>query len=143
MANKYEKLLLRGALGKTPHTEAGGFPIISCVNVKQWEGSELSFRMTPIANAHMMEEKQHSHDYNDYMAFLGGDPLNFKEFDAEIELTLGEEREKYIITEPTVVYIPKGLMHCPLNFKRVTKPVLYLHIFPVVDYAKNPAPTNK
>jgi len=135
-ANKYEKYLLRGALGKTPHVEGGGFPIIAAVNVKQWEDSQLSFRMTPIAAPFVMEDKNHSHDYNAYMCFLGGNPLNFKEFDAEVEITLGEEQEKYVITESTVVYIPKGLKHCPLNFKRVDKPILFLHIFPSADYVR-------
>src|SRR5271157_3246798 len=96
--NKYEKYLLRGALGKTPHTEVL-YPIVAAVNVKKWETSQLSFRMSPITQPFVMETKPHKHDYDAYMCFIGGNPLNFKEFDAEVEIYLGEEQEKQIITE--------------------------------------------
>ena len=38
--NKYEKYLLRGAIGRTPHTEVL-YPICSMVNVKKWENSNF------------------------------------------------------------------------------------------------------
>jgi hypothetical protein len=47
------------------------------------------------------------------------------DFDAEISLCMGEEMEEYIITQPTIVRIPPGITHCPLNFKRIDKPVFF------------------
>jgi hypothetical protein len=133
--NKYEKYLLRGSLGKAPYTQVAN-PIISMVNVQKWEDSQLCFRMSTITQPFTMASESHSHDYNAYMCFFGANPLNFLEFDAEIELCLGDEKEKQIITEPTSVFVPRGLTHCPLTFKRVGKPVLFLHIFASEDYAK-------
>ena len=60
--------------------------------------------------------------------FLGSNPDDMSEFDAEIHLSLGEEQEKYVITSPTAIYILAGLMHCPLTWERVDKPVMFSEI---------------
>jgi hypothetical protein len=63
---------------------------------------------------------------DEYFAILGAElPDVFSSFDAEIELCMGPEEEKHIITKPTFVFIPKGFYHCPLNFKNINKPVLF------------------
>ena len=67
----------------------------------------------------------HSHDFDEFLCFLGGNLENMFDFDATIELSMGEEGELYLIEQPTVVYIPAGLVHTPLTFKRVAKPVLF------------------
>jgi hypothetical protein len=49
-------------------------------------------------------------------------------FDAEIEFFMGptlNEMEKIVITKPTIIRIPKCMWHSPLDFKRMTKPVLF------------------
>jgi hypothetical protein len=133
--NKYGKYVLRNPIGRTPHMEVL-YPIVSMVNIKQWENSNVSFRISTITSPFIMETKSHAHEYDAYMCFLGGNPTNFKEFGAEIEFSLGEEHEVQKFNEPTVVYVPKGLAHGPLNFKRVDKPIMFLHIFMSADYAK-------
>jgi hypothetical protein len=42
-------------------------------------------------------------------------------FDAEIELFLGQEYEKHIITQATVLYIRREGEYKPLDIKRVRK----------------------
>ena len=56
--------------------------------------------------------------------------MNFKEFGAEVELVMGEgeDAETYTITSTTWVYVPANLPHCPLDFKRVDKPIMFGHI---------------
>ena len=63
-------------------------------------------------------------------------PDGMGKVEAEIEMSFGEEGEKYIINSPTTVYIPKGLVHCPLDFKRVDKPVLFIHATLAPRYKK-------
>jgi len=48
---------------------------------------------------------------------------------------MGKELEKHTITSTTVVYIPKGVWHCPLNFRAIRKPVLFhaLYLGPTLD----------
>ncbi len=85
-----------------------------------------------------MEEFPHSHDFDMYLHFLSYDPDHMTELPAEIEIGLGEEREMYTITTPASVFIPKGLIHCPLIFKRVDKPIVMFHTTVASKYAKDP-----
>ena len=69
--------------------------------------------------------------------FCGGDPKNIKDFDAEIEIALGDELEIQTITSPSVVSIPPGLTHCPLRVKRLTKPILFFEIVLEKEYQRD------
>ena len=55
------------------------------------------------------------HTFNAHMVFLGATfPDVFKSFDAEIHFYMGktlDTMEKIVITEPTILKIPKGLRH--------------------------------
>jgi hypothetical protein len=53
-------------------------------------------------------------------------------------MSLGEEGEKHIITEPTVLHLPKGTIHCPLNFKVVNKPVIFMNVALTPQYGNGP-----
>jgi hypothetical protein len=101
-------------------------------------GSAVSFIITQIREPAVMEEYPHSHDFDMYLHFLSSDPDHMDELPAEIEIGLGEDREMYTITSPSSVYIPKGLIHCPLNFKRVDKPIFMFHTTIAPAYAKDP-----
>ena len=76
---------------------------------------------------HLMVSTTHVHDCDEYLFFLGTNFEDMNDFDAEIELYMGEEGEKYIITVPTIVYVPARMIHCPLNFTRINKPVFFFH----------------
>ena len=70
----------------------------------------------------------HTHEGHEILCFVGGNPQNINDFDAEIEIVLGEEGEVHTITSPSVVSIPGGLIHSPLTFKKVTKPVFFIEV---------------
>ena len=73
-----------------------------------------------------LEMQSHHHDVDEYLFFLGTQlPDLTANFDAEIELFLGDEYERHVITKPTVLYIPRGLEHNPLDIKRLGKPMLF------------------
>lgn len=78
----------------------------------------------------------HVHKYDEFLIFLGAElPDLCRSFDAEVDLWMGKELEKHTITSTTVVYIPKGVLHCPLNFRAIRKPVLFhaLYLGPYLD----------
>ena len=68
----------------------------------------------------------HKHDADEYLAFIGP-PSDRYDFQAHVELTLGlgDDAELYCIDQPTIVRIPAGTWHCPLNFIRVDKPIFF------------------
>jgi len=70
----------------------------------------------------------HAHDADEIFFIFGSNPQNYYEFDAEIELYLGEEGEKNIIDTTSIVYIPKGLIHGPVIIKKVNKPFQWMHV---------------
>ena len=72
--------------------------------------------------------RRHAHDFPELLCFIGSDPLHMYDLGAEVEVTLGEEGEKHIIDRGAVVSIPSGLMHCPIVFTRVDRPLIFLEI---------------
>jgi mannose-6-phosphate isomerase-like protein (cupin superfamily) len=77
---------------------------------------------------HVMVKDFHLHDFDEYLFFQSANMADMNDFDAEIEIEMGENGEIHTIKEPTVLYVPAGLKHCPLNFKVINKPVFFFHI---------------
>jgi mannose-6-phosphate isomerase-like protein (cupin superfamily) len=68
--------------------------------------------------------KTHTHDFDECLVFMGGDPDNPMELNAELELYIEDER--HLITKSCIVFIPAGTYHCPMNFLKVDRPVFHL-----------------
>lgn len=90
-------------------------------------GSPANFSMgwRYIPKPMLFDRIPHSHPFDEFLCFLGGNLENMFDFDATIELSMGEEGEMYLIEQATVVHIPAGFVHTPLTFARVDKPVLF------------------
>jgi hypothetical protein len=99
--------------------------------------SNFTIMFLRITKPVLMEESAHFHDFDMYLYFMSFDPENMGELGADIDIGLGPEQEIHNITVPTTVYIPKGMVHCPLNFKRVDKPVLFVHCTLASKYYKS------
>ncbi len=78
------------------------------------------------------ETKPHVHDFSHVMCFFGSNPFDKYDFDADIEFFM--EGEKQVITKPSIVSVPAGLIHCPLIFKRIGKPVTWVEIMLTSHY---------
>ena len=94
----------------------------------QIPGAEFNQSYQIFVKPFFLDRVQHRHIKDEYLIFLGASFPNVFDFDARIEFTIGkgEEAETYLITQPTVIRVPAGVYHCPLNFKEVNKPVLFL-----------------
>jgi hypothetical protein len=90
-----------------------------------------------ITEPFLMVNTPHAHDFDQFLHFYGANSLDITEFDAEIEMSL--EGEKHIITEPTVLHIPRNTVHCPLNFKVVKKPIIFMNVALTPQYMKEPS----
>ena len=76
----------------------------------------------------MSFDRPHAHDFVEILCFIGGNPTDIRDLGAEIEVCLGEEGEKHLIDTAAVVSIPAGLVHCPITFKKVEKPIIFLEV---------------
>jgi hypothetical protein len=70
----------------------------------------------------------HTHNFHEFLAWYGGNPDDPDDFGAEVVLYLGEELEKHVFTKPTIVSLPIGLVHCPLEITRVDSPIIQIEI---------------
>ncbi len=134
--SKYGKLITTDIVQKSIHPEVTA-PKLSFRGEIDSEGTSFSFDWSCISQPIDMRADSHAHDFDEFLIFTGTNPQDMNEFQAEVEICLGEECAKYSVTEPTVFYIPKGLRHCPLDFKRIDKPIAYWNIFFSPNYSLN------
>ncbi len=77
----------------------------------------------PEPNPHIFE---HSHDYDEIVLHIGGDSENPKVLGGEVEYYVGGQPLTFDTT--TALYVPKGVKHGPVIWKRFTKPHIEMSI---------------
>ena len=120
--NKYDKYFVKEPI----LTRGGFFPVVVANGAKEFEGAEFSLRVHYIAEPGVLVKEPHTHDFEQFYFFFGADLANIKEFKAEVEFSLGEDVEKHIINVPTTVHVPAGMVHGPMNFRKVDKPIIFI-----------------
>lgn len=70
----------------------------------------------------------HSHPADEILMFLGTDPDNADSLGAEIEIDLGKEHERYLISKSSAVVCPAGFPHAPIVTRWVDKPFAFILI---------------
>ena len=106
-------------------------------------GINASWILLPVTKATKYFDNPHSHDFHQFISIVGGDPKDISDFDAEIPIALGEEQEKHVITSPTVLNLPAGLIHGSAGYNKVNKPYLWLDVFFAAKYVKTEATSKK
>lgn len=76
----------------------------------------------------------HMHDFDEVLGFFGSDSQNPHDLGGEVELWL--EDEKYLINQSCLVFVPKGMKHCPLRVTRVERPIFFLSVSLSSQYRK-------
>ena len=66
---------------------------------------------------------EHEHEYDEVLIWTGSDPENPHDLGGELLIDI--EGETYSVTTSGALYIPAGLRHCPLDFKKVTRPIRF------------------
>jgi hypothetical protein len=65
----------------------------------------------------------HSHEYDEIIGFFGSNPEEPYDLGGEVEFWL--EDEQYLLTKTCMVFVPKGMKHCPLVLRRVDRPIFH------------------
>lgn len=94
----------------------------------QFPGFPIEMQLLCLSKPGPMILKPHAHSVDELFFIFGGNPLNYFEFGAEIEIMMGEEQERHIVDKTTIIYIPKGVVHCPITTLKVDKPVQWMHV---------------
>lgn len=117
-------------------------PVLGLVSDQGFGDKDFSLSWWSISQPFEMVSETHAHDFDQFLIFVGGDAQNRADLGGEVELTLGEEEgklEKLVFSTATTVYVPGGMLHCPLNFKKVNdpkKPILFHDMFFASEYKR-------
>ena len=129
--NKYDKYFVKEPI----LTRGGFFPVVVANGAQHFQGEEFSLRIHYITEPGILVKEPHSHDFKQFYFFIGADLSNIEEFEAEVEFSLGEECEKHVINVPTAVHVPTGMIHGPMNFKVINKPIIFIDTLLSAQYA--------
>ncbi len=69
---------------------------------------------------------EHAHDYDQIALHIGTDPHNPEDLGAEFEIVI--DGKPVTINKTHSLYLPKGLRHGPVTWKRVDRPVIEMTI---------------
>ena len=83
------------------------------------------------------------HPFDELLVFEGTDLSSILKLGAEVSIELGEEREEYTFTDPTVVLIPRGLPHGPARIKSLERPIAHYSIGLGPEYKAEAIPAAK
>ena len=75
-------------------------------------------------------KEQHYHEFDEMFMWLGTDRDNPSDLGGEVEFWMGqgEERDKVTFNTSSLLFVPKGLWHLPIVYKRVDRPFIHLAI---------------
>ena len=88
----------------------------------------------PNPNDVVMEAKPHVHEFDEIITLFGTNPEDPNDLCGEVEFWLDDE--KYTLTKSCIVYVPKGLKHCPMIFRNVERPIFHFIVGDAGNYAK-------
>jgi hypothetical protein len=78
------------------------------------------------------EPYSHAHEHDEIVAFFGTDWENPYELNGEIEFWI--EDEKFMLTKSCLIFIPKGMHHCPFIVHSVDRPIFHFSTGPGEAY---------
>jgi mannose-6-phosphate isomerase-like protein (cupin superfamily) len=93
-------------------------------------------------NGHQLSDVPMKHDdFAEVFLFLGTNPEDNSDLGGEVDFWLGEgeEAEKYTITKTSCVYVPPGVVHCPIYFREVTAPIVMVVLANIREYSATAA----
>jgi hypothetical protein len=70
-----------------------------------------------------LEDRPHVHDTDEIIGFFGSDAADPHDLGGEVEIWL--EDEKHVIDRSAMIFVPAGMVHCPLVINRVDRPIFH------------------
>ena len=70
----------------------------------------------------------HIHKNAEILFHIGTNPIDPRDLGAEIEFFMGEEMERHVITQTTVIFIPPMVVHCPWRPLKLRRPFIFLQV---------------
>jgi len=84
--------------------------------------------------AKTLEDRPHVHDTDEIIGFFGSDPDDPWDLGGEVEIYL--EDDKHVIDRTAMIFVPAGMVHCPLVLNRVDRPIFHFTAVTGTRYVK-------
>ncbi len=65
----------------------------------------------------------HTHDYDEAIAWVSGDPYDRYNLNGIVELWI--DGKQNILDKSFIAFIPAGVVHGPINIRKITKPMFH------------------
>lgn len=128
-----------------PHEHEVPSPAIFLVGRDVKESKAFRIATFAITQPFTMVHETHTHDFDQFLSFFGGDMRNMLDLGGEVEFTIGEpdgELETFVFTVPFMVHIPPEVRHCPLRYTKVydpAKPIIHQDLVFTGEYIRKPS----
>jgi hypothetical protein len=76
----------------------------------------------------------HRHDCDEIIGFIGNNPEDPSDLGGEVEFWM--EDEMHIITKSCLIFVPKGMKHCPLVVRRADRPIFHFSTVTAGQYTQ-------
>ncbi|MFA5309824.1 MAG: hypothetical protein WC370_10135 [Dehalococcoidales bacterium] len=83
----------------------------------------------------------HTHDFSHVIGLIGGRPEDAQDLGGEIVVSLDGHDE--VITRNCLIFVPAGVVHGPILFKKINRPVFFITIAMTGAYTRKPAAAPK
>ena len=133
--NEFEKFVVRNAVVEMPAMVqkplnspfvSGNKEMMSAI-----KGAVPNFALYYVLREGMFQEPPHLHSNDEYLMFISSNPRDMKNLGAIVQVGFGEEWTKVEFSTSTLVYFPKGIQHGPFYVKKMDRPFLFGHFWPM------------
>ena len=141
-SSKYQKYVLKEPRNAPMEKKVTSVPTFGLSEdlMKGFEKFDCNFNFVAILGPHVLADPPHKHDCDELLFFISTDPDNTADLGGEVEIALGEEWEKQVITSSAIICLPKGVNHCPMYVRKVNRPFYFGHLLLQSKYGSNATP---
>jgi hypothetical protein len=82
-----------------------------------------------------LDDKPHTHDHDEIIGFFGTDSTRPSELGGIVEIYLEDELQ--VISKSAMIFVPAGMVHCPLYLRRVDRPIFHFTVVTTGVYVKD------
>lgn len=120
--------------GKLPSAPEGFLKLLLWIDGKKLSGAPYMEAVWFITSNDTGPE-EHSHDFDEFIGFIGTDIEHPEELGAEIHFFIGDE--EITVTKSCLIYIPRGIKHSPILVPKLECPIIHFSGGNGGDYLRN------
>jgi len=126
--SKYDKYIINPPISKLTIADDGRTVFNGFFLIPELIRYDFLIGHQILTKAMIGDNPAHYHNHHEVLFWLGANPDDPNGFKAKVRLCLGEELEEHIFTRPTVVVLPPGLVHAPLDVYDVESPIIQIEM---------------